>query len=68
MINEKLFDYVCKKYEENKEYNLLERPVFKVIDKVMDLALVNHFPIDRRMELENKEYIKGVLKNQPKIT
>ena len=68
LINEKLFDYVCKKYEENKKYNLLERPIFKVIDKIINLALVNHFPVDRRTELENKEYIKKVLKNQPKIT
>jgi len=61
LISSKLFEHVFKKYDENKKNSLLERPVFKAIDKIINLALVNHFPIDRRIELENKNYIERIL-------
>jgi hypothetical protein len=61
LINNKLLEHMFGKYEEDKNDFLLERPIFKVLDKIMNLVLVNHLPIDRRIELENKEYIKKLL-------
>lgn len=34
------------------------RPVFKMIDKVIELALLNHLPVDTNIEKENKSVIK----------
>lgn len=58
-IAEKLHQNLFEKYDES----VFERPVFKVIDKIENLAVLNHPPVDTEIELKNKEIIEKTLKN-----
>jgi hypothetical protein len=40
-----------------KEKEMLERPIFKVVERITDLAVHNHPPVDTIIEMENKEFI-----------
>jgi hypothetical protein len=64
IINEKLFDNMFNNYEKGKDGSILKRPIFKAIKKIIDLAVRNYLPSDRRIELENKNYIEKLL-SQP---
>lgn len=64
IINEKLFDNMVNNYEKNKDDSLFNRPIFKAIKKIIDLVVRNYPPGDRRIELENKNYIEKLL-NRP---
>lgn len=57
-IAEKLFDNLLAKFKKDKKQDIFERPIFKVIEKVAQLASLNHLPVDTRIELENKEIIE----------
>ena len=60
-INEKLINNMFNSYEKDKDDSLFKRPIFNVIEKILDLAVTNHLPVDRRIELENKNYIENIL-------
>ena len=66
IINKKLFDNMFNNYEKGKEDSLFKRPIFKAIKKIIDLAAIRTYapPSDRRIELENKNYIEKIL-SQP---
>jgi len=57
-IAEKLFNNLFNEYAENIGDSVLKRPVFKVIEKIVKLAVLNHPPTCRKIELKNKEIIK----------
>ncbi len=61
-IAKKLYQNLFDKYEKERDKSVFERPVFKVIDKINNLAVLNHPPVDREIEIENKEYIEKELK------
>ena len=63
-IAEKLFDHLFDMYAKDKNNAIMERPIFKVIEKIVNLAVLNHPPTDREIELENKEYIKRELSSE----
>lgn len=58
---ENLFDNLFNQYKITKDNSTLERPIFKVISKIINLAIMNHPPVNRVVELENKEAIKKEL-------
>lgn len=57
-----LFDNLFKEYEETNGRLLLDRPIFRLIDKIMELANLNHLPTNTEIELINKNYILSLLK------
>jgi len=61
-IAKKLYQNLFDKYEKERDKSVFERPVFKVIDTITNLAVLNHPPVDRKIEIENKEYIEKELK------
>jgi len=62
-IAEKLVNDLFNKYNETKDNSILERPVFKVIEKIAELEALNHPPFGRQTEIENKKTIEQLLKN-----
>jgi len=60
-INEKLFDSIFDNYEKDHDDALFKRPIFNVIKKIINLTVKNYPPSDRRVELENKNYIEKFL-------
>ena len=61
-IAKKLYQNLFDKYEKERDKSVFERPVFKAIDTITNLAVLNHPPVDREIEIENKEYIEKELK------
>lgn len=61
-IADTLVDILLKKYDDDKDESILNRPIFNVIERIIELAALNHPPIDRRIELENKKTIEKLLK------
>ncbi len=56
-----LFDNLFKLYEETQDDSILERPIFKLMVKILDVSRFNHPPVDRNIEIMNKEYILDIL-------
>jgi len=50
------------KFDEFGDRDVIERPVFKLIKKIYEMAAFNHLPVDRQVEIENKKWIKETLK------
>jgi len=48
-------------YKKTKDKLIFERPIFKAVNKITSLAVLNHLPVDREMELKNKKYIEKEL-------
>jgi len=48
-------------YLETMDRNMFNRPIFSVISKINELALLNHAPVDAEIEVMNKEIIKKTL-------
>jgi hypothetical protein len=61
-IAKKLYQNLFDKYEKERDKSVFERPVFKAIDTIRNLAVLNHPPVDREIEIKNKEYIEKELK------
>jgi hypothetical protein len=61
-IEKKLYQNLFDKYEKERDKSVFERPIFKAIDKITNLAVLNRPPVDREIEIENKEYIEKELK------
>lgn len=58
-----LFDNLIEKYNESKDNSIFERPIFLAIKNVIEIAALNHLPMNRRIEIKNKEIIESILKN-----
>lgn len=61
-IVKKLYQNLFDKYEKERNKSVFERPVFNAIDKITKLAVLNHPPGDRKIELANRKYIEDELK------
>nr|WP_319372844.1 hypothetical protein [uncultured Methanobacterium sp.] len=59
-----LFDNLFNQYENTNDDSILERPIFKLIGKILDVSDLNHLPVDRSIEIINKEYILKLLKGE----
>jgi hypothetical protein len=57
----KLFENLKENYSKTEDQTIFERPIFKVISKITNLAVLNHPPVDREIEMKNKEYIEKEL-------
>lgn len=68
-IAEKLFNNLFNEYAKNMSDSVQKRPVFKVIEKIVKLAVLNHPPTCRKIELKKrkiiKEHLLGSLIKQP---
>ena len=60
-INIKLLDNIFDNYVKEQDDFLFKRPIFNVIKKIINLVIRNYPPSDRRVELENKNYIEKIL-------
>jgi hypothetical protein len=56
-----MFDNLFKQYEETEDESILKRPIFELVDKILDLTILNHLPVDRTVESRNKEIILDIL-------
>lgn len=63
-IAEKLIENLFGEYERIKDESIFERPIFKVITKITNLAVSNHPPVDREIEIKNKEYFEQELQKK----
>jgi hypothetical protein len=57
----KLIKNLYDEYEKKLDDSLLQRPIFQVIRKIRELANLNHPPVNRAIQLKNKEFIEGEL-------
>ncbi|MHB1403856.1 MAG: TOPRIM nucleotidyl transferase/hydrolase domain-containing protein [Thiobacillus sp.] len=57
----KLYSNLLDKYERTNDDTLFERPIFDAFSKIRELAVLNHPPVSREIQLKNKEYIEGIL-------
>ncbi len=55
-----LFDNLFIEFK-GRETELLRRPIFNVVERITNLSVLNHLPVDTKIELENKEFIKKEL-------
>lgn len=60
-IAEKLLAYIIQKYDRTEDQSILERPIFEVFNMILELAALNHLPVDKVIENENKKYILSIL-------
>lgn len=61
-IARKLCQNLFDKYKKERNKSVFERPIFKVINMITNLAVLNHPPVDREVELINKAFIEKELK------
>lgn len=64
-IAKRLIENLFDEYKKPKNKSLLGRPIFKALDKIRSLAKLIYPPVDRKMELENKEYLEKELQKTP---
>ena len=60
-IVDTLFENLFKQYEKTEDEYILKRPIFELMDKILELANLNYPPIDRTIEAHNKEIILNIL-------
>lgn len=63
-VAKKLIANLFDEYDKTQDETIFERPIFKAVDKIITLANRNHPPVDREIELKNKEYIETELKKE----
>ena len=66
-INEKLFENLKKDYLENKKQEIAEKPIFKVIDKILDIAFLNYPPTNTKLKYLNKRIIADSIMDNKEI-
>lgn len=64
-IAKRLIRNLFDEYKKTKNKSLLGRPIFKALHKIRNLAILNHPPVDREIELKNKEYLEKELQKMP---
>jgi len=62
-----LFKNLFNKYEETEDELILERPIFRVIEKIVNLAKFNHPPVNTNIEIENNKYILSLLEGEKNL-
>jgi len=63
-LAQKLYDNLKSEYLRTKDDELLKRPVFKVLRRVWNTAVLNHAPHDRVQELANRDVIQDILEGR----
>ena len=63
-IARKLITNLFDEYGKTQDKSIFERPIFKAVDTIVNLAILNHPPVDREIELKNKKYIETELKKE----
>jgi hypothetical protein len=63
-IAEKLFNRLFDMYARHEDDTIAERPIFRVVERIVHLAVLNHPPTDRQIELENKRIIRRELSGE----
>ena len=66
-IARKLITNLFDEYDKMQDKKVFERPIFKTINTIVNLAILNHPPVDREIELKNKEYIETELKKEQDV-
>ena len=56
-----LFENLFEEYEETENKLLLKRPIFELIEKIVELGHFNHPPVWTEIEIKNKKYISDIL-------
>lgn len=54
-INLKAFDNLVKYYEDTNNPEVFKRPIFKVIERLLDIHATNHQPVDTQHALRNRK-------------
>lgn len=62
-IGDKLINNLFDKYHDSRNDEILERPIFKVIKNIINIAALNNPPSSRSIEIKNKEIIEKLLKD-----
>lgn len=61
-INLKAFDNLVKYYEDTKDQEVFKKPIFKVIERLLDIHATNPQPVNTQHALKNREELnKSVL-------
>ncbi len=60
-IGEKLFENLFEKFK-NDDESVFERPIFEAIERITEIAMTNHLPVDKQIEIKNKEQIETWLR------
>jgi len=58
-IGKKLINSLLDKYKNTGEKTIFERPIFKLMIEIANLANLNHPPIDTSIEIQNREYFEN---------
>ena len=62
LINLKAFDNLVKYYEDTNDSEVFKKPIFEVIERLLDIHATNHQPVDTQHALKNREELnKSVL-------
>lgn len=56
-----LFDNLFKEYEKRQDISILKRPIFQLIEEIIEIAKLNHLPRNTTIENENKKIIFDLL-------
>jgi len=62
-ISDVLQSNLITDYKDKNHSSLLNRPIFKIIDKILDILNLNHMPTDTKLEKENEKIIKEWLED-----
>lgn len=54
-INLKAFDNLVKYYEDTNDSEVFKKPIFKVIERLLNIHDTNHQPVDTQHALKNRE-------------
>ena len=54
-INKKAFDNLVEYYKKTKDETVWERPIFKIIDKLLDMSILNPSPVNTQHKIRNKK-------------
>ena len=62
LINLKAFDNLVKYYEDTNDSEVFKKPIFKVIERLLDIHATNYQPVNTQHALKNREELnKSVL-------
>ena len=62
LINLKAFDNLVKYYEDTNDSKVFKKPIFEVIERLLDIHATNHQPVDTQHALKNREKLnKSIL-------
>jgi hypothetical protein len=65
-IGIKLVELLFLSYEHKPDDKIFERPVFKMMDRIIESAILNNQPVDRVSEIKNREILVDMIKSKRK--